>query len=336
MKNIFITLCILLSFQSNVISQNPELNITAMVISDVTCNGNCDGIITIVATGGFLPYQYSINGGPFESINIFSGLCPGSYYCEIRDGEDSVRGLELMIVEPMPLSGSITIFPSGNENSGIIKIAASGGIPPYSYELLGVDISSQNIFSDLVKGNYEIGITDSNGCVFITLITIDEINKDNSLSINGDVLTVNMDADTYQWINSETQTIIEGETSKSFKPEQSGKYRVEMTLTNPNGLVGKNSKSNQTISLSSATYDFNKSLGVSNNRQETIKLFPNPAGNYLKLSKSIDKEYVIYSTLGKKLQSGEIINQSIPIDRLVKGIYYLQIDRNTSFKFVKN
>ena len=49
------------------------LSISAGVV-DPSCPDNTDGAIIAVAAGGIAPYRYSLNGGPFQSDNIFRGL----------------------------------------------------------------------------------------------------------------------------------------------------------------------------------------------------------------------------------------------------------------------
>src|SRR6185503_18062526 len=54
------------------------------VKTDANCTGN--GSITVTASGGFPPYQYSINGGSsFQSSNTFPNLNSGNYNVMIRD-----------------------------------------------------------------------------------------------------------------------------------------------------------------------------------------------------------------------------------------------------------
>ena len=68
---------------------------------DASCNTN-DGQITVTASNGTPPYQYSINGGPFQSGNVFTGLGPGLYTVTVRDA----NGCET--------TGQVTINQQGN------------------------------------------------------------------------------------------------------------------------------------------------------------------------------------------------------------------------------
>ena len=53
--------------------------------SDITCNGNTDGTISVQASGGASPYTFSINNGTYAAgntanTNIFTGLVPNTPY----------------------------------------------------------------------------------------------------------------------------------------------------------------------------------------------------------------------------------------------------------------
>lgn len=334
MKNIFIAFFLLLSVPSTVFSQNIELTV---IIDGINCFGDCNGAITVNATGGVPPYTYSLeNFTTFQSSNIFSNLCPGIYNVIAKDATgNSLNSLPVILTEPAPVEFLDVITQSGNETSGVVEILPSGGTPPYLFSIDGAAPSSQNIYSDLSVGNHEVTVSDANGCTIAAQITVEQLNVDNSLVRNGNLLTSNLTADTYQWINSETQTAINGETNQTFQAEQPGKYRVEMTLTVA-PLVGGKKKANAVIKFSSATYEITEILSVNSNTLDIIKPYPNPAHDYLIVPKSsINKNYVVYSLAGKKLFSGKILTQEISIEEFSTGIYFIQVEGYTTTKFIK-
>ena len=55
------------------------------VVSNASCTNPNGGSITVNATGGFGPYTYSINGGAFQTSNLFSGLTQGPKTITIKD-----------------------------------------------------------------------------------------------------------------------------------------------------------------------------------------------------------------------------------------------------------
>jgi gliding motility-associated-like protein len=63
-----------------------DLNVRSTeVATDATCTNPSGGTITITATGGIAPYTYSIDGGAFQSSNVFTGLTQGTKTIVIRD-----------------------------------------------------------------------------------------------------------------------------------------------------------------------------------------------------------------------------------------------------------
>jgi gliding motility-associated-like protein len=63
---------------------NVNVNTTEL-IANATCTNVAAGSITVNATGGLPPYTYSINGGAFQSSNIFTGLTQGVKTVTIKD-----------------------------------------------------------------------------------------------------------------------------------------------------------------------------------------------------------------------------------------------------------
>ncbi len=73
----------------------PDNTFTATIsVNNVGCEGLCNGNVTIIPTGGQLPYIYSNdNGVTFQNSNIFNGLCEGNGEVIVRDA----NGLEVTL-----------------------------------------------------------------------------------------------------------------------------------------------------------------------------------------------------------------------------------------------
>ncbi|WP_418513677.1 T9SS type A sorting domain-containing protein [Corallibacter sp.] len=72
-------------------------------------------------------------------------------------------------------------------------------------------------------------------------------------------------------------------------------------------------------------------------KQDTIRLFPNPSHTHIEISGLLKPtNYSIYSVIGVKFKSGVIANNDkLNIQNLNNGIYLLKLDNNTTFKFIK-
>ena len=94
-----------------------------------------------------------------------------------------------------------------------------------------------------------------------------------------------------------------------------------------------------------SNYDTDGLIGCStaavndlNNLQDAYKIYPNPVNSQLTIEMdfAIEKEYKIYSTIGKLISSGKINSNlnTIDVSELLPNIYVLNID-NHSIKLVK-
>lgn len=62
-----------------------------------TCIGGSTGTITASATGGSLPYTYSLDAGAYQSSNVFSSLAAGTYTLNVRSNEGCISSIPVSI-----------------------------------------------------------------------------------------------------------------------------------------------------------------------------------------------------------------------------------------------
>ncbi|MFH6962362.1 T9SS type A sorting domain-containing protein [Flavobacterium plurextorum] len=138
----------------------------------VTCQGGSDGSITITASGGKAPYQYSI-GNEFTNSNVFKNLSVGVYTVRIQDATGCIISytFTMRLINTAISANPIITNDKNSTSKGQIEMIVSGGVTPYSYSLKnsnGILIPSKttNPFKDLAIGSYEAIVTDSFGCTF--------------------------------------------------------------------------------------------------------------------------------------------------------------------------
>jgi hypothetical protein len=68
----------------------------------------CDGGITVTASGGAPPYQYSIDGTNFQNSPAFNNLCPNTYTITTKDSQGTIDS-STITVENGAQPGSYTI-----------------------------------------------------------------------------------------------------------------------------------------------------------------------------------------------------------------------------------
>jgi hypothetical protein len=128
------------------------------VVANVTCSGAVDGSVILTATGGIAPYEFSLNGGTYQSSNLFFGLAAGMYTVSIRDTDGNEATGTVVVGSAPALVLSATV--SGN---GIVAVA-SGGTGAYQYSLNNGPQQASGTFSNLAPGSYTVVATDANGC----------------------------------------------------------------------------------------------------------------------------------------------------------------------------
>jgi len=152
----------------------PELEATVSFTNEI-CFGAEDGTITVVATGANGDYEYSLNGNPFVTSNVFSNLSPGTYAIEIRSTNGCSIDETATIEGPAaPISvNTPDILPAncGLPNGIIRNLIISGGWGSYQVEwrkgsATGTPIpGDEKGATDLFPDDYFLIVTDLNGCI---------------------------------------------------------------------------------------------------------------------------------------------------------------------------
>ncbi|WP_300666138.1 PKD domain-containing protein, partial [Fluviicola sp.] len=164
---------------ANVSITQPTALSGTLTPTNVSCNGACNGSITVAASGGTLPYQYSINGGAFQASNSFTALCNGAYAVTIKDANNCTVVLNQNITQPAILNltqGSITPATCGS-NNGSVTVVPAGGTIPYTYTIDGGASQASATFNGLTAGVHNVVVTDSRGCTKVLSITITATNS---------------------------------------------------------------------------------------------------------------------------------------------------------------
>jgi hypothetical protein len=136
----------------------------AATTTNVICNGENNGTITINATGGVAPYSYSLTGENYQANNIFENLAAGKYYAVVKDNNGCIKQTIVTINEPPVFNTSYTSVNAtcNGAQNGRVFLLASGGQQPYSYSWSNnATVSS---LQNLAAGNYTITIRDASGC----------------------------------------------------------------------------------------------------------------------------------------------------------------------------
>jgi hypothetical protein len=130
-------------------------------IRNVSCHGGDDGSISIDILSGNAPYAFNWSDGSEEKDN--DQLEAGTYRLTITDSEGNNFEFEYEISEPDAIEVfDVQVINEINEDPGSITINVRGGTAPYSFEWS--DGSTDKDLVAVEAGDYELTITDGNGC----------------------------------------------------------------------------------------------------------------------------------------------------------------------------
>ncbi|MDA6071834.1 PKD domain-containing protein [Flavobacterium sp. AC] len=158
------------------ITEPPLLAVSLAGKTDVLCNGDATGAITINNTGGTLPYTYAWKGpNGFSSTNQnLTHLIAGTYNLIITDHSGCTQNLTETITQNSAIIITATSTPiiCYNDNNASINIAISGGIGPY--QISWSNLGNGTFMDNLSAGDYLVTVTDALNCVKTLNVNIPE------------------------------------------------------------------------------------------------------------------------------------------------------------------
>ncbi|MAD50737.1 MAG: hypothetical protein CMC95_05515 [Flavobacteriales bacterium] len=212
--------------------------------TSVTCLGSIDASFNFNAVGGWSPYTYDWNDPLNQQSATAVGLAPGMWYTNIiTDGDGCILIDSVFVTTPTDLVEITTFTIEDNDcygdNNGSIDVVVAGGTPNYQYQWSGPNTNSTNEdISNLIKGVYNIVITDASGCEITATYEVD--GPDSPLLINS-VSTTNVSCNGLSDGTANVNGQVTGGTSPYINIDwdgenpsilSAGSYTVEVTDDN--------------------------------------------------------------------------------------------------------
>ena len=140
------------------LSEPPALTVTA-----VAANYQ----IEVTASGGTPPYTYSLDGGPAQTDNVFTGIdASGDYLITVVDS----NGCTVSIVLAVSVVESADVVFNEPACAGdpvqMVVTDVTGGTPPYEYSLDGQHWQLDPVLEDVIAGTFYVWVRDANGFVW--------------------------------------------------------------------------------------------------------------------------------------------------------------------------
>ncbi len=142
------------------------LKVDLLTLDPINCFGDSTGNISVQASGGEAPYNFSWNAGAYSGSSI-ANLPSGNYQVQVTDNRGCIRQEppfnlsnppELVVIPDVITQSSCQ--PGQRKDSVILQV--NGGVPIFNY--MWSDSSTNSILTNVVPGEYGVTITDQNGC----------------------------------------------------------------------------------------------------------------------------------------------------------------------------
>ncbi len=160
---------------------------------------------------------------------------------------------------------------------------------------------------------------------------------------NNSLLIVTYDEDDFTTVNKIATVVYGAKVATGEYAQTINHYSVLRTIENAFGLTTHAGAAATATPLNCWITGASKNAVITsdtNNLETKISLFPNPVDGATISVFGIDNntKYQILNTTGLKMADGILENDSIPVDKLPKGIYYIQFnqqDKVISKSFIK-
>lgn len=159
-----------------------SLPIVNGAVTDEKCFGGSDGSIILNIVGGIAPFNYLWSPNVSSNASALNVL-QGNYQVTVTDYLGCTATNSFVVNQPDSLQLNFIVQGSAcNLPNGSVQAIVSGGVQSYSY--LWSTLSTSDTISNLTPGMYSLTVTDANGCVKNSSVTINAVPILN-LSITG-------------------------------------------------------------------------------------------------------------------------------------------------------
>ena len=235
-----------------------------------SCFGEGDGMVSWAPVGGQGAYSFSFGGNATTESAVLD-LVPGEYEVSVTD-EDMCTETVIVVVEAaaeIVTSTSVLDVLCADENDGEVTVSAEGGSGSFQYSEDGNNFSDNNVFDELLAGDYTFFVQDENGCsaeagasvaegdaISITgIVSEGDVTGEGSIDIT---VTGGTPPYEYEWIGPD----VAGSTDADLEGVSSGTYVVE--VTDDNGC-----SNSESFNLTTDVQEIAAGLSAS--------IFPNPS-----------------------------------------------------------
>ncbi len=144
------------------------IDIDSDAATDLSCHGDNSGNATVTISGNNPPYTYdwsnNTSNNTSDTTNTITGLSGGDYIVTITDQGGCSNFDTITVNEPTAITNTNTVtnVTCYGSATGKIETDASGGTGTLTYKWSNGKTTTNLV--DIVAGDYDLTITDENGC----------------------------------------------------------------------------------------------------------------------------------------------------------------------------
>lgn len=135
-------------------------------VENASCAGICDGSVSLAVGGGLEPYTILWNNN--ISGPTLDNLCAGNYTATVSDAAGCSQTVSVEITQPQAIDIAVDGLQHDQAGAGVgsLSVTVSGGTTPYTFawERDGQPFASTEDLTGLFAGQYQLDVTDANGC----------------------------------------------------------------------------------------------------------------------------------------------------------------------------
>ena len=299
---------------------SPSVSLSA---SAITCFGGTS-TLTVVASGGVLPYEYSLDGGAFQSTNLFT-VSEGTLSVTVKDANGCRGSNNTTITQPTAIIASLSSgLIACNGGNALLTAQATGGSGAFEYSLNNGTFQTSNIFN-VVAGVYTARVRLLANQLCTATTTALTVVQPSVLKTTALALPINYCGGT---------TVVKVEATGGRLPYTGignfikGPDKWNFTITDANGCIA----TSEVLILPPGCVD--------------LKVFPNPAQDFITVNHSEAQAEAFIQILGingalilSKAVSQNTFITTLDINRLASGVYllvYVNEGKRKEIKFIKN